>query len=234
MKYILLFLIVLSATACRVNSRKGSGNIISENRSTEKFVAINADGPVHVEVKKGEANSVMVETDDNIMPFVETKVSGSTLKIRLRNINRLRNSTIRVFITVPELKELSSSASAEIESKDVIASSGTIELEAGSASKIDVALDAPTVTAETSSGADIIARGRTKNFTAAASSGSSVKAADLHAENATAEASSGASVSLFGSVSITANASSGGEVTYTGGAAKVKKNQSSGGSVSGN
>ena len=233
MKYILLFVIVLSATACRVNSRKGSGNIISEKRNTEKFVAINAEGPIHVEIQKGEVPTVTVETDDNIMPYVETKVSGSTLKIRLKGINRLRNSTIRVYIVAPELKELSSSASAEIESKDVITASGTIELEAGSASKIDIALDAPAVTAETSSGGDIIARGRTKTFTATASSGSSVKAADLHAENATGEASSGASVRMFGSVSITANASSGGHVTYTGGALNVKKNESSGGSVSG-
>ncbi|MEJ7610006.1 MAG: head GIN domain-containing protein [Ferruginibacter sp.] len=231
MKYLLLLAIIFSSAACRYNSRKGSGKIISEKRTTENFVAINADGPVHVEIQKGATVSVTVETDDNIMPFVETKVSGSTLKIRLKEINRLRNSKIRVFITAPELKELNSSASAEIESKDIITTSGNMEMQASSGSKIDVALEAPSVTAETSSGADIIARGRTKNFTATAGSGSSVKAGDLLAENATGEAGSGASVKMFGSLSINANAGSGGKVTYTGGATQVKKNESSGGSV---
>ena len=234
MKNFLLFFLIISATACRIHGKKGSGNIVSEKRNTENFIAINADGPVQVEIKKGITLSVTVETDDNIMPYVETKVSGKTLKIRLRDINRLRNSTVRVYITAPELKELNTSASAEIESKDIITTADNMEMQASSGSKIDVALDAPSVTAETSSGGDIIARGRTKNFTASASSGSSVKAGELLAENATGDASSGASVSIYGSVSIKAGASSGGHVKYTGGAADVKKNESSGGSVSGN
>lgn len=229
MKYLSFFALIILAAACR-HSKTGSGNIVTEKRSTESFMAIHADGPVHVEISRG-APSVTVEADDNIMSYIETKVSGGTLDVRLRDINSLTNATINVYVTVPELKSLNSSAAANISSKDTISSPDHINLKASSSGKITLLIDAPAVMADASSGSDITVSGRTREITADASSGASVHASGLKAENATADASSGANVRVFGSVTIIATASSGGSVKYTGGAGDVKKNESSGGSV---
>ena len=229
--FILPFLIILSASC--YNSKTGSGNIISKTMSVGNFTAISATGDVHVNFQNGPQRSVVVETDDNIMPYVEAETEGNTLKIRLKKINNLRNSTVNVNVTSPDVTGFNSSASAEIISKTVITSSGKLELRASSGSKVNLQVDAPSVDAEASSGGNVIASGRTKDVMASASSGSNLNASALRAENADAHASSGASVKVSASISIQAEASSGGTVKYTGGAEKVKKNESSGGSVRG-
>lgn len=232
MKYLTLFILVIIFAGC-TNSKTGSGNIISNTRDLGSFNAISASGSVNVTLQKGP-QSVVVETDDNIMRYVETAVSDNTLKIRLKNINNLRNATVNVYVTAPVLKDIDASASAEIESKGSITSDSEIELKASSGSKIQMDLDAPSVKADASSGGSVIVSGRTRNLTAKSSSGSNVNALSLKAENATANASSGGSVRVSASISVKAEASSGATVKYTGGATEVKKNESSGGSVSGN
>ncbi len=230
MKYISILFCVLLFTACRY-SKRGSGNIVTETRKTSNFTAIDAAGPIHVQIKKGTAQSVTVQADDNIMRLVETTVTGNTLNIKLRKINNLRNATINVTVVVTEFTEASASASAEIKSEETIGSDSKINLTASSAAKIEVKLNVPAVNVNASSGADIDLAGNTKNIQAEASSGSQINAAALKAENAKGNASSGADIKLFGSVSIDASASSGGQVNYTGGAANVIKNVSSGGGV---
>ncbi|HMJ46283.1 MAG TPA: DUF2807 domain-containing protein, partial [Ferruginibacter sp.] len=93
-------------------------------------------------------------------------------------------------------------------------------------------IDVPEIEAGSSSGADIILNGRTRSFTANASSGSSIKASELMSENTIASTSSGATIKVHASISLKASASSGGDITYHGGGT-VKKEESSGGSVRG-
>jgi hypothetical protein len=233
MKFLPFLALIFAFSSC-MNSKTGSGNIIKETRSIGSFKSIDASNAVHVDVTMGAKESVVVEADDNIMPYVETNISGGTLKIKLRGINNLTNATINVHVTMQDVNGLNASSAASIESKGMLTGSGKIDLESSSAAKVDVELDAPSVTASASSAGEINAKGRTKSIDADASSGASVKAQGLHAENARAEASSGASVSVFASVSIDGTASSGGDVKYTGGAATMKVNESSGGSVKAN
>lgn len=233
MKYLSFLVLIFAFTSC-MNSKTGSGNVVTETRNIGSFKSINASNAVHVDVAMGAKESVVVEADDNIMPYVETTISGGTLRIKLRDLNSLTNATINIHVTMPDVAGLDASSSAEIQSKGTLTGSGKIDLESSSAAKIDVDINAPAVTASASSAGEIIAKGRTKSIDANASSGASVKAEDLHAENAKAEASSGANVNVFASISIDGTASSGGDVRYTGGAASMKVNESSGGSVKAN
>lgn len=230
MKYLSFILFICFALSCN-NSKRGSGNIIKEPRTVQTFDAINASGAVEVDVQIGTSASVIVETDDNIMPFVETDVSGGTLTIKLKGLNNLRNSTVYVHIVAPAIRSLKTAASAEIKSKDIIKASEKMVLKASSGSNINIKVDAPSVSGEASSGAEINCEGKTKEVKGNSSSGSTVNFSELKAETANATASSGASISLFASVGIVANASSGGEITYKGGATSIQKNVSSGGSV---
>jgi hypothetical protein len=231
MKYLSIISFILVFSACRYNSRTGSGNIISQTRSLTAFSGVHASGDVHVELQNGSSQSIVVEADDNIISYVETIVSGNILKVRLKDINNLRNATINVIIIAPVIKEIHASASAEISGKNTIISDDKEKIVASSGSKINLQVDVPSVSASASSGANINVSGKTRDTDAEASSGAEVNASGLLAETATASASSGASVKIFGSISINASASSGGNVKYSGGASNIKKNESSGGSV---
>ena len=211
---------------------RGSGNIIKETRQLAEINSVSVSGSIKVDVKTGMVPSLKVEADDNIMPYVVTNVSDKNLSIKLKGINNLRNATIHIYLVVPILNKISTSASAEVRSSEAITNSDKISFTASSGSLINVNVDAPTISADGSSGAEIILKGRTKNLTAESSSGSNVSLFSLQAENASASASSGAKISVFGSVQIKAKASSGGNVNYKGGAQSVEKNVSSGGLVS--
>ncbi|MCY7291783.1 MAG: DUF2807 domain-containing protein [Ferruginibacter sp.] len=230
MKYLFFVLTVFLASACN-NTKRGSGVIIKEPRTVKTFDAVAASGSIKADVKTGAIASVIIETDDNIMPFVESNVSNGILKIKLRDINILRNSTVYVHIINPEFKSVTTSASPQITSDEVIVTSEKMVLKASSGSSINVKIDAPAVSGDASSGAEISVQGKTRDVNSNSSSGATINFSNLQAETAKATVSSGASISLFASISILANATSGGEINYKGGATSVKKNVSSGGSV---
>ncbi len=231
MKYLFFILFICLALSCNI-SKRGSGIIIKEPRAVQAFDAINASGAVNVDIQIGATPSVTVETDDNIMPFVETDVSGGILNVKLKGINNLRNSTVYVHIVAPAIKSLTTAASAEIKSKDIVKANEKMVLKASSGSNINIKVDVPFISGEASSGAEINCAGKTKEVKGESSSGSTINFSKLQAETVNATVSSGASISLFASIGIVANASSGGRITYKGGATSVQKNVSSGGSVS--
>jgi hypothetical protein len=231
MKYISIIAIIFLATACN-NGRRGSGNIITEKRNVSAFTKVSAATSIDVDVQQGTETSVIVEADDNLIKYVETKIEDGILKIRLKNISIWNDATIKVHVVAPKYDGFSASSSAEIVSKNTITSTSKIKLDASSSANINIEIDAPSVEVEASSSADITAAGRTKEVTVDANSSSKVELEKLQAEIVNAEASSSADVSIFASVKIIAKANSSGDITYTGGATDVNKSESSSGTIS--
>ena len=209
---------------------KGSGNIISEKRITGSFTGISAGGNFEVELKKGPVTEVIVESDDNIMPYIETRVSGDILEIGTRNLHSYHDVHMKVYITAPVISDVRVSASAGFIAKDVMKYEGRLTFRASSSGTILAEVDAPEVENMASSASTINIKGRTKTYKADVSSGADIKSSDLMSENTTVTASSGASAHVYASVNLSANASSGANISYIG-AANVQKNVSSGGSV---
>jgi Putative auto-transporter adhesin, head GIN domain len=212
------------------NYTTGSGNIITEKRQVGNFTGITASQSIDVEVTIGTVTEVKVEADDNIIKHVITDVSGDVLKIRIEDMVSLNNTNIKVFVTTPGLKSIGASSSANVKVLGVIKSDGKVSFDASSSGDIEAEVDAPEVDAEVSSSGSVTLNGRTKNFKADASSSGDIKSAGLLTENTTATANSSGSADVHASVSLNADASSGGDITYRG-AATVKKDESSGGSV---
>ena len=224
MNRLLLFAVVIFFGACRNIS--GSGNIEKQTRQTNSFNAINVGGDFEVEISQGPQN-VVVEADDNIINEIETHVNDGELKIRLRDID-VSDAHMRIMISTPDIRAIKSSASANIEAKDL--RSGKLLLDASSGSVIHAAVDAPEMKLETSSGGELTVSGRTKNIHADASSGGTIDAKSLLSEHTNAQASSGGTVRIHASVSLDAKANSGGVIKYTGNPS-VTQNTGSGGEV---
>lgn len=234
MKYIALLLVIITATACNY-SKSGSGKIITEKRNTAPFNKISVSQAIEVDVQLGIQTSVVVEADDNIISDIETLSSGEgKLSIMLKDNVSLRNATIKVHVITPDITSLTASSAAQIDGKTIISNMERIDLKASSSGKITMQVETPTVDLNASSGSSIILSGRAKNIKANASSGSTMDLESLKAETVNAKASSGSTIKVFASVSLDASASSGSNIIHTGGAASIKKNESSGGSVSNN
>jgi hypothetical protein len=62
-------------------SVRGSGTYVSQTRSVADFNSIEINYPVELTVQQGTSTSMTVEAEDNLLPQLETRVSGSTLYI---------------------------------------------------------------------------------------------------------------------------------------------------------
>lgn len=86
---------------------RGNGNITSETRTLSTFDRIEVNGDFDVEVDTGADAQLWLNTDENLMDFVVTHVSGNRLVIEVRDDYRLKPTrTIRVKVTAPALSEM--------------------------------------------------------------------------------------------------------------------------------
>lgn len=229
MKRIILFLFTLFILAS-CDRTTGSGNIISETRTVGNFDAINVGGGFNVEVKIGSPASVRVEADDNIMKYIEITDVGNTLNIRTEDLHNYSNVHMNVYITMPSLKNVKASASADVVVQDIVESDSRLSFRASSSASIKAEVNAPEIESDASSSATITLRGKTKNYDAQASSSANIRSFELLSENTTAKVSSSADIQVHASVNLNAKASSSGSIDYKG-AATVNKSESSSGSV---
>lgn len=83
--FILLLVIFTISTACIVPFSprlvRGSGNVIVEERDVSGFDEIQISGVGRVIVTQADSESLTVETDDNLLDYIETEVEGNTLEI---------------------------------------------------------------------------------------------------------------------------------------------------------
>lgn len=227
---LLVCLVLLTLVGC--DHKTGSGNMVTRTEDVASFSKLKVSGAFYIEVVPGSAEQrVQVTADDNIMEDVLVSVEDGELEIKMRSGTNYDNVYPKVIINIASLEKISTSASAKVQVKNTLKSSGKIQLETSSAGNIIADVDAPSIDADASSGSTIELSGRTKNYNAQGSSGSTINSAELLSENTDVQASSGASAKVHASVSLKAQASSGGSVNYKG-AAAVSSKESSGGSIS--
>jgi hypothetical protein len=201
----------------------------SEVRQIGPFKGIRSSEAIDVYLKKGEKESVKVVVDGTSLSNVLTEVSGSYLKIHMREGN-YRNRNVKVYVTYVSLEKISASSASNVFSEGTI-KSGTLEINAASAGSVELALDAGEVTVDVASAGNITLEGKAKSLIAEASSAGSLDAYGLDTEIVNVTASSAGSAKVSASKELEAEASSGGSIKYRGSPLKTNTDSSSGGSV---
>ncbi len=211
------------------SGKRGNGQVTDERREvTESFTAVSASEGLDVYVTQASDFDIVVEGDENIIDLIGTDIKDGRLKVHaIENIGR---ATKKVYVSMPEITSLKSSSGADLIAKGAI-EADKLNLDASSGSDLQILeLSADEVEADCSSGADIKLAGSANVLYADASSGSDIRAKDLMVKTCHAGASSGAGVSVHVTESLVADASSGGDISYSG-EASVTKNKSVSGSV---
>jgi hypothetical protein len=215
MKSLLFFAaIVIIATSCSQIS--GSGNIIKQKRETGAFTGVEAGGAFEVEIKTGATTEVIVEGDDNIIPFIKTNVVEGILEISRKGSLSFGNGHYKVFITVPSLNYINASGASNIKAIDELKNSENINMEVSGAANINATVNAPIITIEASGASHIELTGKTRKFTAEASGSANVKCASLQSENADLSANGASTIHAHASVSMIATASGAASIYHLG------------------
>jgi hypothetical protein len=88
----------------------GSRQVTSETRPLKSLDAVTFDYPAKVVIQQGEAESIIIKADDNLLPQLGTRIEGNTLYFESTEKSwnkRVRPSrTVEVILTVKNLQEL--------------------------------------------------------------------------------------------------------------------------------
>ena len=96
----------------------GSGNVTSEERTVENFERISLESTGELTIIQGDEEGITVEADDNLLPYIETRVSGHELRIGFqRNVSIETRNPIRYTLRVKDLERISVSGSGEVEAE---------------------------------------------------------------------------------------------------------------------
>jgi hypothetical protein len=96
----------------------GNGQVSKEQRTIGTLTGLDMRGPLHVEVRVGQAPSLQVEADSNLLPMIRTEASGDTLRVWVEGNVRTTHS-MRVVYTTPQLTQLRSSGSGRLAVHDL-------------------------------------------------------------------------------------------------------------------
>lgn len=96
---------------------QGSGTIKKQSRELAHFTGVSLSLPASVELRIGNAESISIETDDNLLPLIETVIEDGTLKVRpaKKNMN-LQARTMKIVIQAKEVDRIALGGSGSIES----------------------------------------------------------------------------------------------------------------------
>jgi len=205
--FVIFIASLIVSSACNmanVTGIRGSGNAKTETRNLSGFKQIKAGGAIKLEVAAQKDFGVSVETDDNLLEYITTEISGDTLIIGSKD--RISpTSAIKVAVSMPELTgmDISGASTATVSS----VKTDSLELTASGASKIKI-------------------NGQAQTLEADASGASGIDAENLPAENAKAEASGASSVTVNAVNHVDAISSGASTVTYTGNPKNITQNSS--------
>ena len=229
---VLLFISAIFAS-CGVdmfNRIDGDRNVVSKERKIgEDFSRVKVSSGIDLYIKQGSKTELTVEADENLHDYIVTEVRGDQLKIYVDG-NIWRAKARKVYLTVTSIEELKATSGSDVFSQGVIKAED-LDLSTSSGADMRIEIDAYNVTTHSSSGSDLRVTGKANTHETSASSGSSINAYGLESKDVTAKVSSGADIGVFASESISARASSGGDIRYKGNPEKVNKKTSSGGGV---
>jgi hypothetical protein len=201
----------------------------SQIRSVGSFTGVKVGEAIDVYLKKGDKESVRVEVSGTSASNVLTEVSGSYLKIHMKD-GRYRNRNVKVYVTYVSMEKIRASSAANVFSEGTI-KAGSMEISASIAATIEISIEAEFASIDASSAGDVVLEGKAKTLEIDVSSAGEVDAYSLESESVRANASSAGSAKISVSKDLHAQASSGGSIRYRGAPAKTNTNSSSGGSV---
>ena len=231
-KLIALTLFLASLIACS-SGKQGNGNIASENRTiTTAFTEIKVQQGINLYLSQGNDVDLKVEADENLIELLISEVDNGVLKLYFKE-NIQRATAKNVYLTTASISKINCSSGASVVSETPF-TINSLELDSSSGSAIKMTVNSENIKTASSSGSKITLQGQTTTFEGDSSSGSTIDADKLKSSNASVSVSSGANISIFTSNTITAKASSGGNIHYKGTPKQVTKESSSGGNISGN
>lgn len=209
-------LLLVAATSCfeEFNIR-GNGVDATQTRAVTTFNRVKTSGDFDVQITKGDVTEVVLNAEENILPYIETSVSDGTLHIDIHGVKTVNNRLpMSVFITVPELLSAKQSGSGTITTGYF--SADKMEFSISGSGSISTEVDAKLIDASISGSGWILIKGTAKQSNLSISGSGNIDSSGLTVDDCNAHISGSGNIQVNATQSLYAKISGSGNVFYAG------------------
>jgi hypothetical protein len=233
LKYLTVMVLSLAITGCvNCQTRKtvyGNKNVVKKERTAGNFTGVTTSSAIDVLLTQGEANSVVVEADENLHEYILTEVKDGTLHI-YTDANIREAEMKRVHITMKEINYIGTTSAGDVIGITPVRTD-ELKVSASSAGDIKLEVYAKSLDANGSSAGDITLSGEVDMLEAGMSSAGDLNAYNLKVKEADVSVSSSGDADIWVTERLRARASSAGDINYKGDPKNVDAHSSSAGGV---
>ncbi len=231
-----IFLLVL--TGCGIggcgivigsNTIKGSGVAATTNYALAGFSAVQAESAFHVNIQQGSVYAVKVTIDDNLLDYLDVRLSGDQLHIGLKPAS-LNCSQLKADVTMPEVTGLEGHGASHIQMTGFDSDKALkVSLRDASNAKGDINCSSGEFSVSGASRLEL--QGRTGTVKIDAANASKAELGNFTVKEAVVHARGASHVTLNVSEFLDATATDASSVRYAGKPASLKKHVSGAASV---
>jgi hypothetical protein len=209
-------LLLFAATGCLEDlTIHGNGIAASQARPVSGFDKVKSSGEFDVHIINGDKFEVIIDAEENIIPYIETSVSEKTLLIDIPGLHSVRNRIpMTVNVTLPILAGIKQSGSGNITTD--FFTCDKVELYISGSGSISAILDANIVDATISGSGWIKIAGDANQSNLAISGSGNIDNYNLLVNSCNANISGSGNMQVNAIKSIYAKISGSGNIYYTG------------------
>ncbi|HMS33954.1 MAG TPA: head GIN domain-containing protein [Ignavibacteria bacterium] len=206
---------------------KGNGIVEKETRSLSSFNEIEINSVLNVFLKQSDNESVTVESDKNLIPYIKTYVKDGRLIIDVKDKFKLKSSTkLNVYVSLKNLTNLINNSVGNVKSENRLNLS-SLNIMNNSVGNLELDLSCNSLNAELNSVGDVTFRGNANNANIQNNGVGNLKAGDMTAEVLLIENNSVGNSTVSASRELYIESNGVGNVLYSGNA-ELKKSESNG------
>ena len=196
---------------------RGGGPVVTEERAVSDFTGVNLMTSGNLYIEQGEQESLRIEAEQNVLPYLAAEVSGHTLEIKNRpNVLTFHTQPVNFYLTVKKLDTIILSGSGDIKAPLLlgeqttikVSGSGDVDLGKLEANRVEVVISG--------SGKVAIGGGQVEQQQVVISGSGNYQAPTLTSATADVHVSGSGSAALRAREQLAVNVSGSGDVRYAG------------------
>ncbi|MBC7721098.1 MAG: DUF2807 domain-containing protein, partial [Pedobacter sp.] len=182
-------------------------------------------GSWDVQIAYGTSNTIQIEADDNLLPYIKTEVEKGTLKIDTKKyINLQSHKKITVYVLVTTLTGISLAGSGDIIGKGNFTNNGKTSFSLAGSGNIKIDFKTiETVGISIAGSGNVKLSGVAENVTASIAGSGNASCENVIADDLSASIAGSGHVKCTANKSVKASIMGSGNVYYKGNATNIKK-----------
>ncbi|NTW31504.1 MAG: DUF2807 domain-containing protein [Bacteroidetes bacterium] len=203
-------------TSCeRLHKIEGNEHITTDDRAVSHFTEIRSEGSFEVYIAYDSTQSVKVEAEENLLPYIETEVHGSVLIIKTRKHRYIDNNyPIRIYVKTPSVRGLELSGSGKVDCDSM--ASAYLDLHVSGSGKISAIVSCNKIKAHISGSGNINLSGTANETDFDINGSGDIHSYNLQQDTCFADISGSGDMFVYVNKLLDVNISGSGKVHYKG------------------